>query len=101
VEYADVRFRLRCNASLELSIGGQNRHSCDYGSIRLCSSAARSCSSYFDWCAFFVYLHLRFTPRLLKRNRSPARTATKQARVRTAISSEARAASERASWTAV
>jgi len=66
-----------------------NRHSCDWsGSIRLCSSASRSCSSYFDWCAFFVYLHLRFTRRLRKRNRSPAPTATKQARVRTVISSE-------------
>ena len=56
---------------------------------------ADSCGFYFYWGVVFVYLRFRPIPRLRKRNRSPALTATRQARVRTAISSETGAESGR------
>ena len=46
---------------------------------------AGTCGFYFYWGVVFGHLHFQPIPRLRKRNRPPARTATKRVRVRTAI----------------
>ena len=64
--------------------------------LRPCSATADSCGFYFYCGVVFLYSHFQPIPRLRITNRSPARTATKPVRVRTAISSETGAESGRA-----